>query len=186
MSQNNNSDNNLIQRAIYPSVRVPSLAPIPTMSTEFYDNLYDSYLRNDAIPGPQIRFDTVAIGARQNTPQHLTRNQQDFIALVPEHLRSTVLAQLPDFSGVRVTLDEVIGLLRSVNNSTDFSNTQCSICFADVPSSDVFTTSCNHSFCMKCIASWVLTKIEEQMPIRHSTVECSCPYCRGVFFSHRF
>lgn len=191
MSQNNNSSNNLIQRLIQPTVQVPFLAPIPTMSTEFYD----SYLQNDAIPGPQIRFDTVAIGPRTNTPQHtnnphnqrdLYDNPQDIIALIPERFRAQVLAQMSGFSGTRITIEEVREFLMTINNSNLSSNTQCSICFSDVDPSDVFTTSCNHTFCLKCIATWVFTKVQQQMFNRAMPVECSCPYCRGVFFSHRF
>ncbi len=189
MSQNNNSSNNLIQRPIQPTVQVPFLAPIPTMSTEFYD----SYL-----PGPQIRtIGTVAIGPRTNTPQHtnnphnqrdLYDNPQDFIALVPEHLRAQVLAQVSFLSRTRITIEEVREFLMTINNSNSnlSSNTQCSICFSDVDPSDVFTTSCNHTFCLKCIATWVFTKVQQQMFDRATPVECSCPYCRGVFFFHRF
>lgn len=187
MSQNYYSRSNSIQRPIQPSDQVPFLAPIPTMSTEFYD----SYLRNDAIPSPQIRFPD-GMEARTNTPPHLTnnpRNQhnpQEFIALVPEHLRAQVLAQASMLSGMRITIEKVREFLMTINNSNLSSNTQCSICFSDVDPSDVFTTSCNHTFCLKCIATWVFTKVQQQMFNRAMPVECSCPYCRGVFFSHRF
>jgi len=189
MSQNYYSRSNLIQRPIQPSDQIPFLAPIPSENAEFNNNLYNSYLQSGGIPRPHIRFPD-GMEARPNTPPQPTNNQriwfEEFIALVPEHLQGPVLAQASEFPDTRITIETVTQFLRTINQCNLSSTTQCSVCFADVDPSDVFTTSCNHSFCLKCIATWVFTKVQQQMVARDTYVECSCPYCRDVFICHRF
>jgi len=58
---------------------------------------------------------------------------------------------------------------------------QCAICFGDTPEGGVFTTTCNHSFCIKCVAGWVLTLIQQGR--YRQKVECTCALCRDVFLS---
>ena len=41
----------------------------------------------------------------------------------------------------------------------------CSICLEDFNNSEIFTTTCNHKFCIGCITRWV-------------HINKSCPLCR--------
>ncbi len=66
----------------------------------------------------------------------------------------------------------------------------CSICMGETTYGDLasdsfrFTTSCKHSFCIKCITMWIFTKVKENSQSRK--VDCLCPMCRTCFYTHKW
>ena len=55
----------------------------------------------------------------------------------------------------------------------------CAICMQNIKSYNLFTTPCNHSFCINCICKW--TGIIQGGNLKHNH---NCPLCRNNFDSN--
>ena len=86
------------------------------------------------------------------------------------------------FEPVIRTFENITHELLQINKPSKCSDFTCAICFETTPVGGVvFTTKCGHSFCISCVAQWVLTILQSRIGARK--VDCSCAMCRQVFIS---
>jgi hypothetical protein len=178
MSDNSVSNRNNIQRPIQPRHPIGTTQAFSLIS--YPDGIPAPTVRLAPIPQPQNA--TSMIPMLLEDPDALQR----FVASVPEHLRTSVIAQVPRMVRVTVTDMEIEAILKQLAPCQGTEAIFCSVCMCDIDAVNVFTTSCRHSFCIPCLVTWILTKLNQNVRFRGDRVDCTCPSCRGVFYTHEF
>ena len=82
------------------------------------------------------------------------------------------------------SLDEIKRRLTAIDCSAIVENNfECTICTCTCSSQKMFTAQCGHYFCIECISKWTQTRISYGI-ISGGPLECTCAYCRQVYYTH--
>ena len=157
----------------------------PLPSSLFLSVFSDSPNETDLTLEPrQIIFSPIIRGGPERNPitsvplPYLSidgLSQTEEVLTIPEPPRMR-LAPLR----LRTNEDRITQELIRVNVVIECTSFECSMCFDTTPNGGIFTTRCKHSFCISCVAKWVLAQIDSA---RSNNVGCTCPLCRQVFLT---